>query len=102
MQLFDDPRGFSFQFEAALDMRFNPKQEITAADIVNNYSEVELAQLIRKYGENPTVLKSPAVSSSQDRSIRPRNWRPSSKMRLADVMAEFIRRPDFPGAAYCC
>jgi 16S rRNA (cytosine1402-N4)-methyltransferase len=53
MQLFDDPRGFSFQYEAALDMRFNPKQEVTAADIVNNYSEVDLAQLIRKYGEEP-------------------------------------------------
>jgi 16S rRNA (cytosine1402-N4)-methyltransferase len=57
MQLFDDPRGFSFQYEAALDMRFNPKQEITAADIVNNYSEVELAQLIRKYGEEPHSFK---------------------------------------------
>jgi 16S rRNA (cytosine1402-N4)-methyltransferase len=53
MQLFDDPRGFSFQHEAALDMRFNPKQEITAADIVNNYSEIDLANLIKKYGEEP-------------------------------------------------
>ena len=57
MQLFDDPRGFSFQYEAALDMRFNPKQEVTAADIVNNYSEVDLAQLIRKYGEEPHSFK---------------------------------------------
>ncbi len=57
MQLFDDPRGFSFQYEAALDMRFNPKQEVTAADIVNNYSEVDLAQLIRKYGEEPHSYK---------------------------------------------
>ena len=57
MQLFDDPRGFSFQYDAALDMRFNPKQEITAADIVNNYSEVDLAQLIRKYGEEPHSYK---------------------------------------------
>ena len=53
LQLYDDPRGFSFQYEAALDMRFNPKQDITAADIVNSYSEVDLAQLIRKYGEEP-------------------------------------------------
>jgi len=57
MQLYDDPRGFSFQYEAALDMRFNPKQKITAADIVNNYSEVDLAQLIRKYGEEPHSFK---------------------------------------------
>ena len=53
LQLYDDPRGFSFQYEAALDMRFNPKQKITAADIVNFYSEIDLAQLIRRYGEEP-------------------------------------------------
>jgi 16S rRNA (cytosine1402-N4)-methyltransferase len=53
LQLYDDPRGFSFQHEAALDMRFNPNQELTAADIVNSYSEVDLTQLIRKYGEEP-------------------------------------------------
>jgi 16S rRNA (cytosine1402-N4)-methyltransferase len=57
MQLFDDPRGFSFQYEAALDMRFNPKQKITAADIVNSYPEVDLAQLIRKYGEETHSYK---------------------------------------------
>ncbi len=57
MQLYDDPRGFSFQYEAALDMRFNPKQKITAADIVNNYPEVDLAQLIRKYGEEAHSFK---------------------------------------------
>ena len=57
MQLLDDPRGFSFQYEAALDMRFNPKQAVTAADIVNSYSEVDLAQLIRKYGEEPHAFR---------------------------------------------
>jgi 16S rRNA (cytosine1402-N4)-methyltransferase len=57
LQLYDDPRGFSFQYEAALDMRFNPKQAITAADIVNSYSEVDLAQLIRQYGEEPHSYK---------------------------------------------
>jgi 16S rRNA (cytosine1402-N4)-methyltransferase len=44
-------RGFSFQLEAPLDMRVNPRQEITAADIVNEYGENELADLIWKYGE---------------------------------------------------
>lgn len=51
LQLNGNGRGFSFQHEAALDMRFNPAQEITAADIVNSYSEAELADLIRTYGE---------------------------------------------------
>jgi 16S rRNA (cytosine1402-N4)-methyltransferase len=44
-------RGFSFQLDAPLDMRVNPGQEITAADIVNEYGENELADLIWKYGE---------------------------------------------------
>jgi 16S rRNA (cytosine1402-N4)-methyltransferase len=44
-------RGFSFQYDAPLDMRFNPWQKLTAADIVNNFPEARLAQLIRTYGE---------------------------------------------------
>ncbi len=44
-------RGFSFQHDAPLDMRFSPAQEITAADIVNTLSEAELARYIRTYGE---------------------------------------------------
>jgi len=52
-QLEDDPRGFSFQRDAALDMRFSPDQVTTAADIVNNYSESELTSLLREYGEEP-------------------------------------------------
>jgi 16S rRNA (cytosine1402-N4)-methyltransferase len=50
-QLEDPRRGFSFKFDAPLDMRFNPAQAITAANIVNNSSEAELASLLRKYGE---------------------------------------------------
>jgi 16S rRNA (cytosine1402-N4)-methyltransferase len=44
-------RGFSFQHDAPLDMRFNPDQEITAADIVNTTPEARLAQIIKTYGE---------------------------------------------------
>jgi len=51
LQLNGNGRGFSFQHDAPLDMRLNPGQEVTAADIVNNYSEDELAHLIRTYGE---------------------------------------------------
>lgn len=53
LQLEDDPRGFSFQREAALDMRFDPDQQIAAADIVNSYSETDLSSLLRSYGEEP-------------------------------------------------
>ena len=47
----DSRRGFSFQHDAPLDMRLNPSQEVTAADIINTFSENELAQLIKTYGE---------------------------------------------------
>ena len=51
LQLDDSSRGFSFQHDGPLDMRLSPDQEVTAADIVNTYSQVELAQLIKTYGE---------------------------------------------------
>jgi 16S rRNA (cytosine1402-N4)-methyltransferase len=50
-QLASGSRGFSFQQDAHLDMRFDPGQKLTAADIVNDYSESELACIIREYGE---------------------------------------------------
>ncbi len=51
---FDTPeRGFSFQAEGPLDMRFNPGAETTAADLVNRLSERELSDLIWRYGEEP-------------------------------------------------
>ena len=51
LQLNGNGRGFSFQHDAPLDMRLNPGQDITAADIINTSSEAELAHLIRAYGE---------------------------------------------------
>lgn len=49
---FDCPeRGFSFRFSAPLDMRMNQTAKRTAADVVNSYSEEELAQLFWLYGE---------------------------------------------------
>jgi 16S rRNA (cytosine1402-N4)-methyltransferase len=51
MQLDTPGRGFSFQHEAPLDMRFDPASPICAADLVNTLSQEELATLIFKYGE---------------------------------------------------
>ena len=49
---FDSPeRGFSFRFSAPLDMRMNQKAKRTATDIVNSYSEEELARIFWLYGE---------------------------------------------------
>lgn len=51
LQLDGNGRGFSFQHDAPLDMRFNPNQKLTAADIVNTFSEDEIAHLLRTCGE---------------------------------------------------
>jgi 16S rRNA (cytosine1402-N4)-methyltransferase len=51
MQLDAQARGFSFQTEAPLDMRFDPGSRTSAADLVNHLDEVELADLIYRYGE---------------------------------------------------
>ena len=51
LQLEASGRGFSFQQDAPLDMRFSTRQSLTAADIVNTYSEQELAVVLAKYGE---------------------------------------------------
>ncbi len=50
-QLDTAERGFSFHENALLDMRMNQSDEMTAADVVNGYSEVELHRIIRDYGE---------------------------------------------------
>jgi 16S rRNA (cytosine1402-N4)-methyltransferase len=51
MQLDNPERGFSFQTDGPLDMRFNPTASVSAADLVNGLPESELADLIWRYGE---------------------------------------------------
>jgi 16S rRNA (cytosine1402-N4)-methyltransferase len=51
VQLDDPVRGFSFRAEGPLDMRLDPTQGSTAADIVNSADEDELTSIIKRYGE---------------------------------------------------
>jgi 16S rRNA (cytosine1402-N4)-methyltransferase len=51
LQLDTPERGFSFQSDAELDMRFSPEQVLTAMDLVNILPEQKLAQLLEEYGE---------------------------------------------------
>ena len=44
-------RGFSYRFDAPLDMRMDREDRLTAADVVNRYSERELADIVFRYGE---------------------------------------------------
>lgn len=51
MQLDRAERGFAYAKDAPLDMRMDPSSSLTAADIVNTYSEAELADILHRYGE---------------------------------------------------
>jgi 16S rRNA (cytosine1402-N4)-methyltransferase len=51
MQVDTWERGFSYSYDAPLDMRMDPTQELTAAELVNTWDERRLARLLRDYGE---------------------------------------------------
>lgn len=50
-QLDTPERGFSFQYQGGLDMRMNPRQSLTASEIINHWDETQLANLFYEYGE---------------------------------------------------
>ena len=75
-QLDTAERGFSYRFDANLDMRMDKHWNVSAYDVVNGYDEKELARIIKEYGEERyskriaralclTRLKSPIVSTLQ-------------------------------------
>jgi 16S rRNA (cytosine1402-N4)-methyltransferase len=68
----DNERGFSFRFEeGALDMRMNQKSGMKASDIVNRYSEEQLATVFYHYGElkNSRKIASALVKARSEKSI---------------------------------
>ena len=67
----DETRGFSFRFDAPLDMRMNKRAGMTAADILNNYSEEQLADVFYIYGElkNARRIASVIVKARNEKAI---------------------------------
>ena len=78
-------RGFSFRLDAPLDMRMDRSEELTAADIVNRYSEKDLSDIIRRYGEEP-----PRRSNQIAREIV--KFRAKNKLETTTELAELIAR----------
>ncbi len=56
-QLENADRGFSIMRNGPLDMRMDPRADLSAADIVNGYSEEELTRVLREYGEEPAARR---------------------------------------------
>lgn len=67
----DENRGFSFRFDTPLDMRMNMRAGMTAADIVNDYTEEQLADIFYLYGElkNARKIAATLVKSRQQERI---------------------------------
>lgn len=70
-QLDTQERGFSYRYNADLDMRMDCRQTLTAKWIVNNYSEMELYRMIKEYGEDPFAknIAKHIVSARQQKQI---------------------------------
>jgi 16S rRNA (cytosine1402-N4)-methyltransferase len=69
-QLDNPARGFSYQHDAALDMRMDPEQETTAAELVNNLPVAELAKIIKDYGEERWASRIAAFIGEERKSRR--------------------------------
>lgn len=91
---FDCPeRGFSFRFSAPLDMRMNQTAKRTAADIVNGYSEEELAKILYLYGElknGRAIAKNICKARSQKAILRTEDLVAASRIP-AEMSKELAR-----------
>jgi 16S rRNA (cytosine1402-N4)-methyltransferase len=89
LQLDRGERGFSFTFDAPLDMRMDQTGELTAAEIVNGLPESELADLIFEYGEERGARKiARAIARQRDRETI------ATTKQLAEIV---IRALNIPG-----
>ena len=84
-QFDSDARGFSTRFDGPLDMRMNIGQEVSAASVVNTYSESQLGSIFRTYGEirNAYRIASAIVKQRQEQSFH-------TTKQLRDLVAELV------------
>ena len=71
-QLENADRGFSLMRNGPLDMRMDPRRELTAAEVVNTYAEEDLTRIFRELGEEPAArrIASQIVKLRKDRPFR--------------------------------
>ena len=81
-------RGFSFAYDAPLDMRMDPDQELTASEIVNTWDERRLARLLREYGEERYA---PRIARAIARARRERELR--STQQLVEAIKAAVPAP---------
>ena len=80
---FDDPeRGFSYRFDAKLDMRMDPDQQLSAWEVVNNYTYEQLVSILYRYGEEK-FAKQIARSIEKNRPI-------NTTFELVDVIKKAL------------
>ena len=90
MQLDESDRGFAYSFDAPLDMRMNQATGITAATVLNTYSESELASIFKNYGEERNAKKIAAAVVERRKSEQF-----SSSADLATLVSKLV--PFIPG-----
>ena len=83
----DSERGFSFRFDAPLDMRMNKRDGLTAADLLRDYSEEQLADVLYLYGEfrQSRRMAAAIVKARQQKSI-------TTTIELANVVAPLLNK----------
>lgn len=93
-QLDSSQRGFSFRDQGPLDMRFNPdRQTLTASDIVLNWSEAELNNVFRKYGELPLAGRLSRGLATWRQALAPQDFfKPKQKLLKTSVFVSAILR----------
>lgn len=78
-------RGFSIRFDAALDMRMDQRQTLTAADVLKNFTELQLHKMLEQYGE-VTNAKTLAKTIVAQRTLTPLRTINEFKQAVAEVV----------------